>query len=96
MKILGYHATDHFLEQIRMRGIDAMLVSLCLAKGKAKGKARKGVLELSLGSDSLSNAIQEGYLALEELTFVYEFVVVCRQRKLITAYLRRGDFGIGG
>lgn len=94
--ILGFQVTDHCLKQMQLRGIDEMLVSLCLAKGKPKRIRQRqiGVLALSLGIPQLNEAIHSGYACPKSLASAIEFVVVTKGRLVITAYLRWGDWGI--
>lgn len=94
MPILNYYPTQHFLSQTSRRGISAFMISLCLAKGRiCQGKS--GTLHYRLEKEALITALKSGYLEFSEVWAVRELIVVTKRRRLITAFLRHGDTGIG-
>ncbi len=95
--IMGYRKTPHFQDQLELRGIDEMLVSLCIAKGRRHDARmrQKGVLALRLDHRQIVEAVLAGYVDPGNLGGVTAMFVVIKGKWLITVYFCRGDWGIG-
>lgn len=93
-EILGYVATHHFERQMLDRGIDGMLVSLCLAKGRVKRTKNPRVKVFTADQRLLGRTVDAGYLEADVIQGVLWVAVVAKNRRLITTYLRRGDVAL--
>ncbi len=77
---MGYRKTPHFQDQLELRGIDEMLVSLCIAKGRRHDARmrQKGVLALRLDHRQIVEAVLAGYVDPGNLGGVTAMFVVIK------------------
>lgn len=91
--ILNYKKSDHFEKRIKQRHIDPFLVSMCLIKGKIK-KNKKNKTEFTLKKESITKAIDQGYIHARDYIGLTSLTIVTKKNILITAFIKFGDTGI--
>ena len=91
--LLNYKQSIHFKQRLAQRQINPVLVSICLIKGAVK-LMRKHKVEFTLSKDSITNAIEQGYVLVSDCLGVISLTVVVRQNILITVFVKFGDTGI--
>jgi hypothetical protein len=92
-KIYNYYCTIHFLEKIKERRIDEYLIALCLAKGKEICTNNKQ--KYTITKKEIREAVVQGYIELCNYKGIETLTLIVKENKLITAFTRYSDVGLG-
>jgi len=88
--IYGFQCTDHFVQKVRERRIAPYLIALGLAKG-----ARRSNGQYVINKDQIRRAVLNGDVELDGYVGIETLTIVARENRLVTAYGRYSDSGLG-